>query len=53
MAMVTISFKVSEDLLFILKKAAKIRGITMSQLIRIALENTLAESSTGKKSLIS
>ena len=54
MSMITISFRVSDDLFYALKKAAEIRGVSMSKLIRIALENTLSESSTSStKKLIS
>ncbi|MEI6728230.1 MAG: hypothetical protein WCK98_01165 [bacterium] len=45
----TISLKVSQDLVLKLKKASKIRKVSMSDFIRQSLENILTETPRGNK----
>jgi hypothetical protein len=45
----TISLKISQDLVTRLKKASKIRGLSMSDLIRQNLQNTYASDMKTKK----
>jgi hypothetical protein len=45
----TISLKVSQDLVLKLKKASKVRGITMSDLIRTNLEDAFDKKSQSDK----
>jgi Ribbon-helix-helix protein, copG family len=45
----TISFKVPQDLVIKLKKASRIRGVSMSDLIRQNLQNTYANDLNSNK----